>query len=563
MKINLKILIALLIFANAPHFAQDTEEETPNTETMVFRRKQESEEGDVIKNDQSQNEVNIEEKTKIVEKMVKEAISFFSHNSIEKSCREFAHNLRWRKGEIFPFIFDTDGNVLVHGDDSRLIWQNLNKVKEGFSVDFKDILAVSQKGGWVQYKWNNGNKSSYVKLVEKNNIKYIIGAGFFPQSKEYDAETMVKEAVRRFYIYGKQDTFSRISNPIGIFVKGNIYTFAYDFKGDCLGHGENPAMVGQNFINLKDSNGVFIVQNMISIAKSKEGKGWFEYVWKNTPKRAYIERVVDPKTHIPYLIASGYYPDTTLDSVYSMVAKAIRHLKDVGPKQAFADFSNPVGDYIRGGISIFAYSMEGVCLANGENPEFVNQPLLNLKDPEGKEIVKTMINIANQDGKGTFSYVHKNANKLTYVEKVEVPDGIFVIGSGFYPNSKPQSVRALINKGIDFLKHKESIESFRAFGDPNSEFFQGDIFLFVYTLDGTSLVNGLQTNMIWQNYAKVVDEKGKTLVENIISLARSGGGWLNYNSRNAKRKVYTHMVEKINKTLNKKESYIIGSGYYL
>lgn len=564
MKISLKILIAIVIFSNIPNFAQLDEEDTPNTEQMVFRRKEngKSEENGNL-NGNGRGDVRIKAKEKIIEKMVKEAVNYFNQNSIEKSCREFAHNLHWRNGEIFPFVFDIYGNVLVHGDDNKLIWQNLNKARKDFSSDFKEILAASKKGGWVQYKWNNGNKAAYVKLVVKDNLKYIIGAGFFPQSKEYDAENLVKEAVRRFKVHGKSDTFSRMSNPIGIFVKGDLYTFAYDFQGNCLAHGENPAMVGQNFINLKDSNDVLVIRKMIEIAKSKEGKGWYDYVWRNSPKRVYLEKVIDPKTNIPYLVAAGYYPNTNLDTVYAFVARAIRHLKDVGSKQAFSDFTNPVGDYVKGGISIFVYDMEGVCVANGENPEFVNQNLLNLKDPEGKDIVKTMLKIANNEGKGTFTYIHKNASKLTYVEKVDVPDGKFVIGSGFYPDSKSQSVRSLVNRGVDFLNNNENIEAFRAFGDSNREFFQGDVFLFVYTLDGTSLINGTQSNMIWQNYAKVRDERGKNLIDNIISLARAGGGWVTYNSRNAKRKVYTHLLEKESKTLNKKEFFVIGSGYYL
>lgn len=560
MKKYVKIFILIFIFNNLTTFAQIKDEEKNNTEKLIFRRKADATSEE---NNKDYSETNIKSKEKIIEKMVKEAIGFFNQNSLEKSFNEFAHNLKWRNGEIFPFVFDTDGNVLVHGDDNNIIWKNLHKIKKDFSSDFNDILSVSHEGGWVQYKWNNSSKRSFVKLVEKDNLKYIIGAGFFPQSKKYDAETLVKEAVRRFYLEGRKETFSRINNPIGMFVRGDIYTLVYDFKGNILAYGENPALMGQNLIDLKDSNGEFIVRKMIKVAESKEGKGWVSYYWRNGFKRVYVERVTEFKSKKNYLIAAGYYPNTTFDAVTAFVSRAIRHLKDVGARQAFSDFSNPVGEYIRGGMSVFVYNMEGVCVANGENPELVNQNLIKLKDPEGKYITKSMLNIANSEGKGIFSYTYKNATKLVYVEKVDVPDGKFVIGSGYYPNSKPQTVRSLVNSGIYFLNNNSNIESFRLFEEPESEFFRGDIFLFVYTLKGIALVNGTQSNMIWQNYSKVIDEKGKALIDNLISVAKAGGGWITYNSRNAKRRVYVHLLKKHDKDGNKNEFFVIGSGYYL
>lgn len=508
--------------------------------------------------------VDIAKKTKIVEDMTKKAVTFFQGNSQDKACREFGHNNQWRNGEVFPFVLDSIGNVLVHGDDTYLIWQNLPQLKKSFKGVFTELKDTSVKGGWIHYPWYNGFKSAYVKQVNKDGKLRIIGAGFFPESQEYDTQRLVQDAAQLFREKGKDQAVALVNNTYGQFVKGGVYVFIYDFDGNVVGHGDNPALVGQNLINLKDSRGKLLIQEMIKVAKNKEGKGWINYEWKGEPKRAYIEKVVDTKTKKPYLAGAGYHPNTTLDMVYTFVSRAIRHLKDAGAKQAFIDFSNPVGDYIRGELNIFVYDFDGKVMADGDHPEYVGQNLINLRDPEGKYFVKKIIQLANREGKGTVTYLQKNAYKTVYIEKVDTPDGRFIIGSGYFPASKQQNVRTLVEKGVEFLKNSDWITALNAFKNEDGEFFRGDLNLFVYAPDGTALVNGIQSDMIWKNFAKTRDESGKNIIEDLIALAKAGGGWASYKSRNATRRVFVHMVEKSNKqTDGKKEVYIVGSGYYL
>ena len=206
------------------------------------------------------------------------------------------------------------GNILAHGDDTDLIWTNIKQVRGVGGVPLiKDAFLVGIKGGRISYLWNNAFKVSYVKTVQKNGQRYLLGCGFYPENNEYQTKQLVKTAVAYFNKNGGQATFALISNPQGPFIKGDIYMFVYDFNGKVLADGQNAALVGQILIDLTDTRGKYIIRDLIDIARSK-GKGWLDYEWRNEAKRSYVERIVDPKTKKPYLIAAGYYPDITLQA---------------------------------------------------------------------------------------------------------------------------------------------------------------------------------------------------------------------------------------------------------
>lgn len=508
----------------------------------------------------------IQRKAKEAKTLVVNAVKHFSAVSLEKAAEDFIYNSKWRKGELFVFVFDSNGVALAHGDDSDLIWKSIADIKGigGTRPLIKDMLSVGRKGGRLSYLWDNGFKSSYVKVVNKNGVDYVLGAGFYPESDEYSTEELVKMAVAYFNQNGKEATFALINNPTGPFVKGDIYMFAYDFKGIAVAHGNNAALVGQNLIDQVDSRGKPITKALIAAARSKKGSGWIDYSWLNDYKRAYVERVVDPKTKKPYLISAGYYPNTNLSSTKTFVNRAITHLKAVGARAAFEDFSNQTGEFIKGGLTIFVYNFEGKCLANGENPGFVGQNLIKHTDQDGKLYVQEIIRRARRDGKALVSLTTRNAHELAYVERVDVPDGKFIIGAMYHPDSKAQATRALVDKGIDYLRdiHNTKDQAFGMFSNKDSEFYRGDLHIFVYDAKGTRLVNGAHMGQIWRNFLKTPDEAGKPIVADIIATAVNGGGWLEYVVRNARRRIYVKSIEKP-RAFGNPELLVVGSGYFL
>jgi cytochrome c len=107
---------------------------------------------------------------------------------------------------------------------------------------------------------------------------------------EEEAKVLVGKVVAFWKANGKEKTLAEVSNPKGPFVKGDLYAFCNDTSGKVLANGGNPALVGQNHLELKDPEGKLFNKEMIEIVKTK-GSGWGNYSWVNP-----VTKKVQPKT---------------------------------------------------------------------------------------------------------------------------------------------------------------------------------------------------------------------------------------------------------------------------
>ncbi len=496
-------------------------------------------------------DVDIKKKTNDVKNLVRQAVDYFKKEGVTLgvACRSFEKDLKWRKGEISVFMFDRDGVAFVN-QKKNIIWQSFRDKKNKLGTSFIDeMFKVGEKGGWVSYQWNWGLQQAYVKTVVKAGKSYVIGAGFYPESGEFTTKQLVKSAVKNIKDSGdikKVAVF--INNPVGYYVKGPIYLWIFDTQGNYIAHGADLSMVGQNFINWQDADGKYRNREIIKKAQTGDGKGWVEYSDRGEKKRAYFERVVDPLTNKEYIVGGGYYPDINDDEAKSFVARAINYLKANGADVSFNDFSNKVGGFVKGPLTVFVYDLNGKSLADGENPNFKGQNLINSKDAEGRFIVRRILDQANNFGSGWVSFLDKNAYKDVYVEKIQVPDGDFVIGAGFWPSSKPRSVKSIVEKADRYLQTHTPEESFRAFTTDNSDFIWGDLSIFAYAINSPTdiacVADGLEYDKIWSPGVNLKDEKGQRISDKITATATAGGGWVEYPQNNATFRVYVKAVTK-------------------
>lgn len=123
------------------------------------------------------------------------------------------------------------------------------------------------------------------------------------------------------------------------------------------------------------------------------------------------------------------------EEAVAMVKKAVALVKSEGKEKAFAAFSDPANTTFHDrDLYVYAYDLNGVALAHGNNPKMVGKPLIGLKDNEGKPMIKEMVDLAKSKGSGWVDFKWPNPvtkaveSKSGYVEKV---DDMF-IGSGIY-----------------------------------------------------------------------------------------------------------------------------------
>jgi cytochrome c len=127
----------------------------------------------------------------------------------------------------------------------------------------------------------------------------------------------------------------------------------------------------------------------------------------------------------------------TREEAVAMVKKAVAHFNKVGKEAALADFNDPKGKFVDRDLYLFVFgtSGDGVELANGANIKLVGKHLIDLRDADGKYMVKEFLATANSAaGSGWIEYKWPNPvtkgidAKASYVEKV----GDILIGCGIY-----------------------------------------------------------------------------------------------------------------------------------
>ncbi len=117
----------------------------------------------------------------------------------------------------------------------------------------------------------------------------------------------VKEALAFIKIYGREKAVEEFHDKSGLYNRGELYIFGYDYSCRVIAHGANPKWVGNNFSELKDPTGKLIVQEMVKIVR-RQGSGWIKYKWfhpktkRIEPKLGYVHKVNNS-----WWIGSGIY----------------------------------------------------------------------------------------------------------------------------------------------------------------------------------------------------------------------------------------------------------------
>ncbi|MFH1683629.1 MAG: cache domain-containing protein [Candidatus Margulisiibacteriota bacterium] len=231
---------------------------------------------------------------------------------------------RWNKGESYIFVLDEKGNMIVHPDPKL---QGKNQLGL-LDVNGKPLIkwmvneAISyehKNEGWTHYQWPKPGgilpiwKSTYVKAAKTPSGKlYIVGSGAYNMKieKQFVIDE-VKDAVSLLKKNGRA-AFLTLRDPASEFIYIDTYVFVNDMNGVELVNPAFPALEGRNIMNLQDSNGKYLEQEIIRVAQDK-GSGWVDYLWPKpdttvpAKKHTYVEKVVVDGE--PLVVGCGVYLD--------------------------------------------------------------------------------------------------------------------------------------------------------------------------------------------------------------------------------------------------------------
>jgi cytochrome c len=141
----------------------------------------------------------------------------------------------------------------------------------------------------------------------------ISGMVFTPSAYTQADKEQIKGFVDEAFAFalknGKDEAIKAFMDKNGKFRRGELYIFAYDFKGTVLALPTDPNLVGIDFLNLQDRDGKLTIQEMIKVLK-KDGEGWVNHKWvhpktrKSMKKSSFVKKIDDT-----WFIGSGSYMD--------------------------------------------------------------------------------------------------------------------------------------------------------------------------------------------------------------------------------------------------------------
>jgi cytochrome c len=158
--------------------------------------------------------------------------------------------------------------------------------------------------------------------MEVNQMKRIcvaavlfmfFGMAFSPSAYTQADKEQIKSFVDGAFAFavknGKDAAIKAFMDKNGKFRSGELYIFAYDFKGTVLALPTDPNLVGVDLLNLQDRDGKLTIQEMIKVLK-KDGEGWVQHKWvhpktrKAMKKASFVKKVDDT-----WFIGAGAYMD--------------------------------------------------------------------------------------------------------------------------------------------------------------------------------------------------------------------------------------------------------------
>lgn len=124
----------------------------------------------------------------------------------------------------------------------------------------------------------------------------------------------------------------------------------------------------------------------------------------------------------------------TPEEANAMLQQAIAHYNTVGRDQALADFTGKVSPFYDRDLYVVCIDGNGIIVANGGFPQYVDYPADVLKDAEGNSLGKAILEAAaaNSEGSIHYNWINPISNvtepKVLFFEKA----GADVCGVGAY-----------------------------------------------------------------------------------------------------------------------------------
>jgi signal transduction histidine kinase len=271
-------------------------------------------------------------------------------------------------------------------------------------------------------------------------------------------------------------------------------------------------------------------------------------------------------------LAKYTYKDT--QDLVSLVEDAARLIETKGD-EAFKEFGQKDSKWLNADHYLFAYTLDGTMVFHPLMPKLIGQNVMDLKDMNGKQIIRQITNIGKRpanDASGWVFYLWEDQAQITptwkaaYIRKVVTPDlKTYVVGSGSYSIKIEKAfVEERVNRAARFLQSAGKAEAFKRFHNRASSFFFLDSYIFVLNEQGETLVDPVFPNKTGRSVIEFQDAVGffpfKTALQ---KLEHADEAWVQYlwpkpgSSTPSRKLIYVRKVKVGD------EVFIVGSDFLL
>jgi signal transduction histidine kinase len=333
--------------------------------------------------------------------------------------------------------------------------------------------------------------------------------------------------------------------------RGETYIFVLDPQGNMLVH-PDPALEGKNELALQDINGKPIVRGLIAAATTLPNKpeGWYHYEWPVPNgllprwKSSYVRLVAAPSGK-NYIVSAGMYNDRMERAFVVDAVKDAAGQIEANGEAAFKLFHDPKGPFIVKDAYIFVFNPSGTDLVNPGFPSLEGRNLLDLKDTQGKQLIREMFKVVQTSGSGWVDYMWPkpgesvSTQKSAYVSKAKMGDQWVLVGCGVYLADAPKTtggtkitapeLMALVRDGAAQLE-QQGDKAYPEFRTKGSKWFRDNTYFFIWSMDGTRVFHAADPGKEGQKDGEVKDVHGRPYGRMFLEAANSptGEGWVHY-----------------------------------
>ena len=369
--------------------------------------------------------------------------------------------------------------------------------------------------------------------------------------------------------------------------RGEEYVFVLDPDGNMLVH-PDPSLRGKNQLGLKDINGRPIIRGLLDAALATPAKpqGWYHYQWpvpgefQPRWKSSYVRQVTTPSGK-RYVVGAGTYNDRmerafAVDAVRDAVARI-----ETDGAAAFPRLRDRTGPFMVKDTYVFVVDPNGVEVVNPGFPNLEGRNILDVKDTQGKPLVRELLNVAATSGSGWVDYMWPrpgegvSIQKSTYASKAKLGNSWVLVGCGVYLADAPKAPPAatgmtapalmvLVRDAAAALEARGEA-AFPMFRERGSKWLHDDLYMFVWTLDGKRVFHGAEPETEGDDVRGLKDildrPYGRMLID--AALSAPGEGWVHY-MRPEPRDIFpiwkSTFVRRV--TFPSGAKYAVGAGVY-